>query len=264
MGGPLGQVFAFGTANWRIDRITANEVLVLPANSGAASAPFWKGEESGRDFYFSEKIAFFLLDANERLEDPDFTHHLETRHLLDGQCADRLAAYLKRQKKATRTALPHRRHILVEHTAKGPGEVHGHQVILHNFWGGKVNRPYAMALEAGWSNRFGHRPRAYGANDCVVLVSPARVDSAEILSLVTRDNLMDLLRQSLEGSGIFGAKFRECAGRALLLHRAGFGRRTPLWMTRLRSKTLLDAVGSYEDFPFCWKPGAPAWKTSLI
>ena len=116
-----------------------------------------------------------------------------------------------------------------------------------------------MALEAGWSNRFGHRPRVYGANDCVVVVSPAGVDSAEILSLVTRNNLMDLLRQSLEGSGIFGAKFRECAGRALLLHRAGFGRRTPLWMTRLRSKTLLDAVSSYQDFPILLE----TWRTCL-
>ena len=80
----------------------------------------------------------------------------------------------------------------------------------------------------GWKAILGHRPRIYGANDSVVVVSPAPVSAEQILSLVRPDNLMDLLRQSLEGSGIFGAMFRECAGRALLLHKSGFRPAHPL------------------------------------
>ena len=49
-------------------------------------------------------------------------------------------------------------------------------------------------------------------------------------------DLEPLLRASLEDSGFFGARFRMAASTALLLPRAGFDRRTPLWLTRQRAK----------------------------
>ena len=73
-----------------------------------------------------------------------------------------------------------------------------------------------------------------------------------------------LLRTRLEGSGFFGARFRECAGRALLLPRAKFNERMPLWLSRLRSQKLLDAVLQYDDFPILLETGEPACRTSLI
>jgi ATP-dependent Lhr-like helicase len=67
------------------------------------------------------------------------------------------------------------------------------------------------------------------------------------------------IRQELEGSGFFGARFRESANRALLLPRAGFGNRTPFWLTRERAKELKDAVAQYSDFPMMLE----AWRESL-
>ena len=58
-----------------------------------------------------------------------------------------------------------------------------------------------------------------------------------------------LVRSSLEGSGIFGAQFRENAGRALLLPRGMPGKRMPLWMTSLRASKLFEAVRDSPDFP---------------
>ena len=55
--------------------------------------------------------------------------------------------------------------------------------------------------------------------------------------------------QALERSEFFGARFRECAGRALLLTRRKINQRTPLWMNRLRSGKLLEAVRPYPEFP---------------
>ncbi|MGE5254302.1 MAG: DEAD/DEAH box helicase, partial [Planctomycetaceae bacterium] len=45
----VGDIFSLGAQSWQIREITHNDVLVLPAKSGGMSAPFWKGEESGRD-----------------------------------------------------------------------------------------------------------------------------------------------------------------------------------------------------------------------
>jgi len=67
------------------------------------------------------------------------------------------------------------------------------------------------------------------------------------------------LRESLAGSASFGADFRENAGRALLLPKAGFRKRTPLWVTRLRSKRLFEKTAGYPDFPIV----AETWKSVL-
>ena len=68
-----------------------------------------------------------------------------------------------------------------------------------------------------------------------------------------------LLRKRLEGSGFFGARFRECAGRALLLTRSRASERMPLWMSRLRSQKLLEAVLGLPDFPILLE----TWRTCL-
>jgi len=83
--------------------------------------------------------------------------------------------------------------------------------------------------------RFGHEIETYVSNDCIMLQLPHETITDEILSLVTGTNLHDLLKNKLEGSGFFGARFRECAGRALLLPRRKVSERMPLWLSRLRS-----------------------------
>ena len=50
-------------------------------------------------------------------------------------------------------------------------------------------------------------------------------------------------------SALFGARFRENAGRALLIPRAYPGKRTPLWQQRLKAQSLLEVAKQYSDFP---------------
>jgi ATP-dependent Lhr-like helicase len=147
----------------------------------------------------------------------------------------------------------------VELVSTGPGGAPGHQAVIHTMWGSRVNRPLAMALDAAWQARFGHRPELYVSNDCVVLLLPHEIRAEELLSLVAGARIESLLRTRLEGSGFFGARFRECAGRALLLPRSKFNERMPLWLRRLRSQKLLDAVRQYEDFPILLE----TWRTCL-
>ena len=63
------------------------------------------------------------------------------------------------------------------------------------------------------------------------------------------DELEDRVVGELGGSALFGARFRENAGRALLIPRAYPGRRTPLWQQRLKSQTLLEVAKRYGQFP---------------
>jgi ATP-dependent Lhr-like helicase len=253
----VGDTFSLGTQNWRIERITHNDVFVLSESSKAAAAPFWKGEENGRDFHFSNRIGQFLEEADGRLNEPDFADSLERKSCMDGKAVRELLKFLKRQKEATGCSLPHRHHLVVEFVSAGPGGTP--QAVVHTLWGGRVNRPLAMALDAAWEDQFGYRPAIYVSNDSIVLQLPHGTSAEELLSLVGSTKVESLLRKRLEGSGFFGARFRECAARALLLPKGKFKQRMPLWLSRLRSHRLLEAVMRYEDFPIVLE----TWRTCI-
>ncbi len=253
----IGQVFTLGTQNWKIERITHSDVLVRPAPSQGNAPPFWKGERNLRDFHLSASIGRFLENASDRLEDPAFRAQLQSEHCLDEQAADGLLAFLRAQQQATGCPLPHRHHLLLEFLQSAPYGYPGLQVVLHTIWGGRVNRPFALALDAAWEQRFGQRLEVFTSDDCLALQLPAAAGAEEILALVTSRNVEQLLRNRLETSGFFGARFRESAARALLLPRRRLQERMPLWLSRLRSKQLLESVRRYEDFPILLE----TWRT---
>lgn len=255
----LGQVFAFGAQNWRIERITDADVFVSPAPAGTVPAPFWLGDPHGRDRHFSALLADFLEEADARLADPDFEEELSETCFLEPEAAAVLVAYLRRQREVTGASLPHGRHLVVETTATGPGGAPGSQVILHAPLGLAVTTPLALALEAALAETLGETVPVYAGNDCVAITLPRDFDPARILAALPPGQVGGLLRQRLEGSGSFGAAFREAAGRALLLPRDGFGKRQPLWITRLRARKLLAVVAGYGDFPMVLE----AWRVCL-
>jgi len=254
-----GDLFTFGTQNWKIHRITHNDVFAVPARSAGVDAPFWKNEGFRRDFHFSSRISVFLEHANERLDDLEFISELQHECGMDSPSIHRLIDFLKRQKNHTRCDLPHRHHLLLEVVRSGPDGVPGNQLVLHTLWGGRVNLPLAMALEAAWEERFTQRLEIFSGNDAIVLHLPHEVEEEDILTLVTATTVESLIKKRLEGSGFFGARFRECAGRSLLITANSIHERMPLWMNRLRAQKLLNRVQRYADFPILLE----AWRTCL-
>jgi ATP-dependent Lhr-like helicase len=256
----LGQVFAFGAQNWRIERITDADVFVAPAAAGAVPAPFWLGDPRSRDRHFSDLLAAFLEEADGRLADPAFARELEQEYFLEPEAVASLLGYLRRQKEATRAGLPHGRHLLVEATATGPGGAPGNQLVFHAPLGLAVTAPLALLLETILAAECGHPVPVYAGNDCVAVTLPTEdVEPLSLLERLAGQDVTALLRHRLEGSGSFGAAFREAAGRALLLPRDVFGKRQPLWITRLRARKLLAAVAGHGDFPMVLE----AWRTCL-
>ena len=255
----IGKVFAFGTQHWQVKKITHNDVIVGPGKAGALAPPFWKAEPLSRNFHYAQRVGQFLEQANASLDKEEFISELMDDFHLENIVADEIVSYLKRQKEHCQADLPHRHHLLVEKIASRPGKTSGHQIVLHTGWGAMVNRPFAMALEAAWQQEFGEQLEVFVSNESLVLQLPHELGVAELLQLVTAAELERLLRLRLEGSGFFGARFRENAGRALLLSKGRFNERKPLWMSRLQSQKLMDAVFKYEDFPILLE----TWRTCL-
>ena len=258
----VGDVFSFGTQQWRVTKIDHQNVEVVPASRQASMAPFWKADFSGRDFHLSEKIALFLeeMDGYKNLEDA--AGMLSDRYFMDEASVRKLLDFLGDQRRATGTGLPHRHQIIAEHIAGLEDRSDSRQVVVHAIWGGKVIVPYVIALGQAWEERYGSTLRMYHDNDTILMSLPAGADTHPlqgILTLVTPDNIERLLRKKLERTGIFGARFRQNAARSLLLPKRGFNRRTPLWINRIRARKLLHAVYDYADFPVLTE----TWRTCL-
>jgi len=257
----VGETFALGTQTWRIMKITHNDVHVVPAKSGPGIFPFWKAEKRNRDFHLSDKIGKFLELANIHvdLKDSSFRHTLKKELFMADAAACELISFLRRQKEVTAADLPHRHHLLIEHFNDPLNKADSKQVILHTIWGGRINRPFAMALSAAWEKNYHYSLEVFADDDCILLILPHRFDVSDTLKFVNAGNVETLLTEKLEKTGFFGARFRENAGRALLLPKANFKNRMPLWLNRLRSKKLLDAVIRTKNFPILLE----TWRTCL-
>lgn len=247
-----GDTFTLGSQNWRIMNIDHRKVEVIPWDGPVNTTPFWKAERGSRDFHFCDKIGRFLERWNNSLESDEFAHTLKEKYFMEDAAALELTGFLKRQRETTGADLPHRHHILIEH-------IDGRRVVIHTLWGDRVNQPFRLALSEAWEEKF-HTPLEVLSNDdCIMLILPHHFDSSILLNLVIPSRLEELLRQKIEKTGFFGARFRENAGRALLLPRSGFKQRVPLWLTRLKSKKLLEALLRYDSFPILLE----TWRSCL-
>ena len=254
-----GSRFAFGNQRWLVERVTHNDVVVRPY-AGEAMIPFWRGDEPNRSFHLSDHIGRFLEQSEQALDPRALAPLLHARGLAP-EAAGSLEAYLKRQREATK-ALPHARLVVMEViTSAAHGA--GHQIYLHAAWGRPLTRPLALALTAAWRDEYGFAPEIYAGNDGLAIMLPEDRGTSSapppevIVGLVRKDNLMHLLRQTLESSSFFGARFRESASCALLITRSTIGRRLPLWLSRVRAQDLMEAVAAREDFPISLE----AWRS---
>ena len=71
----------------------------------------------------------------------------------------------------------------------------------------------------------------------------------DIFAGLTAAQAQDMILDELVVSPLFGALFRQNAARALLLPKTRIGKRTPLWLQRLRAGDLLQIVRKVDDFP---------------
>lgn len=247
-----GETFHLGNQSWRITRITANEVEAVPAEREAQMAPFWRADERDRGFHFAARLGAFLERADAELETPGFAERLTREHGLDEAGAASLLGYLRRQREATGAPLPHRHHLLIEDAGESeggedPGE--GRQIVVHATWGGRALRPWAYALAEAYERRQGRPLEIIASDDCLLVRLWPGDDPSELPDWVHPDELEGLLRSRLEKTGFYAAHFRENAARALLLPRSTPRSRVPLWLNRLRSQNLLQAVSAYPEFP---------------
>jgi ATP-dependent Lhr-like helicase len=242
-----GQAFLLGASTWRIEEIGRDRVIVTPAPGAPGAVPFWKGDSVGRPKELGEAIGAFSRWAVEQESET-----LQRDYDLDPRAARNLLAYLREQQSATRV-LPSERTIVVE---RFRDEIGDWRICILSPYGGRVHSAWALAISARIRERFDLEADAISSDDGIVLHLPdldsddvGQLPSASELVLIEPEEVEQAVTAELGGSALFGARFRENAGRALLIPRAYPGKRTPLWQQRLKSQNLLEVAKRYADFP---------------
>ncbi|SCK48721.1 ATP-dependent helicase Lhr and Lhr-like helicase [Streptomyces sp. WMMB 714] len=263
----VGDVFTLGTTSWRIEDITRDRVLVSPAPGVPGRLPFWKGDQLGRPLELGRALGAFLREvgslpaeaAQERLAAAG----------LDQLAVTNLLTYLAEQREAC-GHLPDDRTIVVERFRDELGDW---RIVVHSPFGAQVHAPWALALGARLTERYGMDAQVMHADDGLVLRLPdadlmgldlldeasgaagdAGFDSGEAPVgvsdvLFDKGDVEQIVTDQVGGSALFAARFRECAARALLLPRRSPGKRTPLWQQRQRAAQLLQVASEFGSFP---------------
>ncbi|HET9093757.1 MAG TPA: DEAD/DEAH box helicase [Solirubrobacteraceae bacterium] len=239
-----GQTFLLGASTWRIEEIGRDRVIVTPAPGMPGAVPFWKGDSVGRPSELGEAIGAFSRWAVE--QDPAV---LEAAYDLDGRAARNLVEFLREQRDATRV-VPSDTAVVVE---RFRDEIGDWRLCVLSPFGGRVHAAWGLALSARIRDELGLEADAIWSDDGIIVHLPdaEELDLARLtdMILVDPEEVEELVVAELSGSALFGARFRENAGRALLIPRAYPGRRTPLWQQRLKSQSLLEVAAKYGEFP---------------
>jgi ATP-dependent Lhr-like helicase len=240
-----GDVFLLGASSWRVEEITFDRVLCSPAPGEPGKMPFWRGEAAGRPLEFGEAIGRLVRELRA-LPASAAARLLHREYDLDADAATNLLAFLDEQAAAT-GAVPSDEHLIIERYHDEVGDT---RVCVLSPLGGRVHAPWCLAAAANVREQLGYMPESMWTDDGFALRVPHGSPLPEPAQLLPEPDAVEaLVVRTLGESQLLMAKFREVAGRALLLpKRRPFGR-SPLWHQRKRAAELFRVAAQYPSFP---------------
>ncbi|MGH9150768.1 MAG: DEAD/DEAH box helicase, partial [Acidimicrobiales bacterium] len=237
-----GEAIVLGATTWRIEEITRDRVVVVPAPGHPGRMPFWKGDGLGRPYELGRAVGAFLGELGTWTD-----QRLATECGLDLLAVANLRRYVDDEREATGGLVPTDRQIVVERFRDELGDW---RVCVLSPFGARVHAPWGLAIEAVVRSRLGVEVQAIWSDDGIVVRLPEADEAPPVESvLLDPDEVEDLVVGAVGSSALFAAHFRENAARALLLPRRRPGSRTPLWQMRQRASDLLAVASRYGEFP---------------
>ena len=241
-----GDTFLLGSSVWRVMDIDANRIIVSPAPGQPARMPFWRGEGIGRSYELGSEIGAFRRELEARVDTAGALPWIQKEYPVDPRGAWNVLEYARRQKEAT-GCLPTDRHLIIESFRDEVGDP---RVVVHCCFGRRVNGLLGLYLAHVMATRTGVEPQMLHNDDGILLrCHDADEIPVDLFAGLVSEDVEQFVLDEILHAPLFGGQFRQNAGRALLMPRAMPGKRTPLWLQRLRATDLLHAVRQFEDFP---------------
>jgi ATP-dependent Lhr-like helicase len=240
-----GDIFLLGASSWRIEDITHDRVTVTPAPGQPGKMPFWHGDRPGRPLEFGRAVGE-LARTLVRMPRKEAVKKLRADYGMDSLAAGNLLDYLEEQVDAT-GEVPSDQTLVVERYID---EVGDWRLCVLSPLGARVHAPWATAVLARLKAEGDAEFEMLWSDDGMVFRLPESAEPLDTSVLFPPpEDVEDLIVGGLAETSLFAARFRENAGRALLLPRRRPGKRSPLWAQRKRSRDLLAVASRYGSFP---------------
>ena len=222
-----GETFVLGASTWRIEDITFQKVTVTPAPGEPGKMPFWHGDRPGRPLELGRALGAFVRELRE-LPPAKATKVLRQDYALDELAASNLLQYVTEQAEST-GVVPDDRTIVVE---RFRDEIGDWRICLLSPFGTPVHAPWAMAIERRLTDQYDMPVESMWGDDGIVLRLPEAADELPLDAvMIDPEDIEEMVVATLPQTALFSSRFRECAGRALLLPRRRPDQRTPLVAT---------------------------------
>jgi Lhr-like helicases len=242
----LGDKFMLGTSSWRIEKIRHDRVIVSKSNAMGAKTPFWTGEGLGRPYEMGIRVGAFLREISEKAGTKDYLPWISSFAPVDEDGGRNLEQYILDQKNADGCLATDKR-IVVEYFSDEVGEK---RAVIHSPFGGRVNCGIAIALEKVLGDELHCQVQASHSDDGVLInMMGAPSDCRNILSLLSPDNIESIIINRLPETPLFSMGFRYNAARALMMGTKKVGKRSPLWIQRIKALETLQIAERFTNHP---------------
>jgi ATP-dependent helicase Lhr and Lhr-like helicase len=242
----LGDRFFLGSTVWKLERIEKDRVIVSPSNASGAKIPFWMGDQILRTYETGKRLGEFLDKLEESYDKDEFYEIMSIECGLDRTAAENLRTYVSDQLSCTRH-LPGAKRIVCEHFSDETGD---RRIIIHSPFGGKIHAPLAVLLHSKLSGMLNCRIDYISNNDGILFHLYGYTGKlSNIFSLIDHEGLEDEIFELLPKAPLFNINLRYNLIRSLLVDMNGFGKRTPLWIQRLRCAEVAETVLARPDHP---------------
>ena len=243
----VGETFLLGASTWRIEEITHDRVLVSPAPGEPGKMPFWKADAARPAARARAATSASWSARCASCPPAGAIQRLVQHHDLDA-AGRREPAALPRRSGRRRRRRPRRPHDPDRALPRRARRLAHLRALA-------VRRPHPRAVgDGGRRARRAPRP-ASTSRRCGPTTGSwcgfrrPKTPPDPQLMLPASDEVEALVLRQLGGTALFAAKFREAAGRALLLPKRRPGGRSPLWQQRKRAADLLAVAARFGSFP---------------
>jgi len=242
-----GDTFSLGTNHWKIAKIEPDRVLVTFTSSNQARMPFWRGESVSRSLTVGWRMGDILRAIEEH---PKNSVEWVQRALpVDTRAAENLCRLVEAQMGTTGAlGLPTDKRIVLE---TFNDEIGCRRLAVLSVFGGRFHHALRIALGALMKRQLGVEPESVSGDNGILFRLPeCEIPPLEKFFLtLTPEMALELIVEDLPSTALFGLRFRQNAARSLLLPGGRPGKRTPLWLQRLKAKELLAIARQLDTFP---------------
>lgn len=238
-------VFILGGKTYQYVRTVGNKIIVRESFGKIPNIPSWVGEAQTRTLEVSQEISNMYKTVDNMLDDEkDVINWLKKRYYVSDMGATSVITYIKEQRAVSE--LPNLKKLVIEEYIEPSG---AKSIIVLSIFGRETNLVLAQLLATKLSINVGISVSTITTDNGILLRLPMGYDYnyKMLFENLDTDSLLQSLDKKVRQSELFKNRFRQVAGRALMVLKRSGSRKNSLEMQTKQARWLLKMLD--DEYP---------------